>query len=80
MNKKFKIGEETIKATKKCKKDMSCLNKESKDRCKVDHSVGSEVFLYKCLSSKHCSYRESFAVGIYCSCPIRIELFKKYGV
>jgi hypothetical protein len=69
-----------MKATTKCKKDMSCLNKDSKNLCKVDHRVGNEVYLYECRSGKPCSYRESFKVGIYCSCPIRIELFKKYSV
>lgn len=73
MGQKFVISEEAIKATTKCKKGMSCLKKDVKDLCQVDHRVGKEVYLKKCLCSTRCSYRESFGIGIYCSCPVRTE-------
>jgi hypothetical protein len=76
----FKIDKSTLKITTKCKKENSCLSKERKDLCRVEHCVEGEIHFIECLNKKPCDYQKSFGSSFYCSCPTRKELYNKYKI
>jgi len=76
----FIVSEETIKNTQKCHKDFSCLKGQGDDHCAVDSCINGKVHFVECLEKKYCSYQTSFGYGLICHCPVRKEIYNKYGV
>ena len=75
---KIEINEDIIKAATKCEKGFSCLSDNLEESCKVEYCVSNTVYFVKCLSAAHCSYKEPFGEGYFCTCPIRKEIYDKY--
>ncbi|RLD47679.1 MAG: hypothetical protein DRI94_13655 [Bacteroidetes bacterium] len=76
----FEIDSDIINKTH-CDKDFICLKEEAEDNiCKIN----------KCFDDKFCSISKakfencincfSFGYSRMCKCPVRIEIFKKYGI
>ena len=73
------ISDEALEDATQCKKDFSCLGSEG-DCCKVAVCVEKEVLFIKNKEITPCPYKESFAYGFICKCPVRKELYNKYKV
>ena len=76
----FLVSDETKQKTTNCKKDFACLNGNGSNLCAVEHCVDGKVHFIRCIDQSSCSYRSSFGNGFYCDCPIRKELYNKYGI
>ncbi len=75
----IEINENILKATTKCKHGFSCLSGK-KDVCKVELSVDNKIHFIVCLDNLPCSYRIPFGYSYVCTCPVRKELYNRYGI
>lgn len=77
----YDISDKILKETQNCNKDIACLNSSEYALCEVVECVGDQVHFIKCLDKKYCSYKMLFGYSSYfCNCPIRKEIFNKYGI
>ena len=75
------ISKEIFKATTKCSSGFSCLSRvDKKDLCQVESVFAGKIHFVKCLHKKYCAYQRPFGYGIFCTCPIRKEIYNKYGI
>lgn len=76
--KKLEIGEEILRQAAKCKKGFACLSGDDKCLSDVEHSIQDTVCYVKCEDSS-CPYFVSHDfLGSVCSCPVRVEIFKRF--
>ena len=77
---KFEIPEEIIKKTN-CNKNYICLKEHAeKEICKIDKCIDNKYCLLKKIKYDFCINRFSFGNSQMCKCPVRIEIFNKYGI
>jgi hypothetical protein len=76
---KYSISEDIISKTNKCTRDLECLNGK-KCHCDVVRTVNDQVAIIKFIKTPLCNYHTEFGNTDICSCPVRVELARKYGV
>jgi hypothetical protein len=76
----YTINEEILENTINCKKNMQCLSDGKSPECKIEMPVGANVAFIKEKGPDSCPYMLSFGYGYICTCPIRHELHKRYGI
>lgn len=79
---KIELNEDVINRTTHCDHDFLCLSDEWK-QCGVVKTLIAGKLLYVQLDSaqpRTCSYMVSFGDGYYCTCPIRVEIYKQFGI
>ncbi len=70
------ISKEIFKATTKCSSRFSCLSRvDKKDLCQVESVFAGKIHFVQCLYDKHCAYQRPFEYGLFCTCPIRKEIY-----
>ena len=74
------IPEEVVESATRCQKNCSCLESEKPDVCKVISFAGDEVIFVEADDKHACSYRVSFGSAYFCACPVRKELYKRFGI
>jgi hypothetical protein len=85
---KYKIDEETLQQTTKCENNFACLSDECPNICGVLRAVGTQLIITSCTDScAKCAYCVCFnpadppAISeAFCTCPVRVELFKRHGI
>ena len=79
---RYKISDKIIRSTK-CDSDYECLDGASSHcKCSIDHHVyGSSIFLVTNdkLNLK-CPHISMMSDSYVCTCPVKIELYKKYRI
>ena len=77
---KFQIDSEIIKKTD-CDKDFMCLEEEAKENlCEIRKCLNDRYCLLKEAKFGYCVNRFSFGYSSICKCPVRIEIYNKYGI
>lgn len=74
----FDLSEKTIAKTGKCP-EKRCLNDPQYELCRVEQHVNGEVVFIRPCQQCRCDYKVNFGSGYICTCPIRIEIFNRYG-
>ncbi len=74
----IQINNEILKKTT-CKKGFSCLSGNKNEICKVELNVEDKIHFVKCINNDPCNHRRSFGYSFVCLCPVRKEIFNKYG-
>ncbi|PJC58491.1 MAG: hypothetical protein CO023_05245 [Flavobacteriales bacterium CG_4_9_14_0_2_um_filter_35_242] len=81
----MKIDDDILKKTTLCQKNFECLcsketNSTNEKNCikKADCFVTEDLFVVECTESA-CPYFLNYGGYCICSCPTRIEIYKKYG-
>jgi hypothetical protein len=74
------VSPAVLEKTEKCPRGMKCLEKDEKPICKVDRLINGAGAFVKSNGADICPYKMSFGSAYVCNCPIRYELFDKYGV
>ena len=72
------ISDEIIKNTTKCPNDFKCLEDENFKTCPAVDFIETDNILF--VNAKFyvvCPYILPFADSNICSCPVRIDIFKK---
>jgi hypothetical protein len=75
----LKISEDTLRQVTDCTNGFSCLSGESGGLCEIEQDVGGKVLFVRCMN-RDCSYRMSFGYGYICTCPVRREIYHRYGL
>lgn len=74
------ISEQILRQTE-CDENFECLSGETKCLCKVQECLECKVLFIENLNGQHCRHwnrwGDSFAS---CSCPLRRELYNRYGI
>lgn len=76
---KFEIDQEIIDKTT-CEYEFACLKNDNDEFiCEVERCIDKVCFLS---SHKHeqCNNKIFFGDSAICNCPVRIEIFDKYGI
>jgi len=78
----MKIDQKVIEKTIHCKKEFECLRDVHTSCCinhKVVRCVEKRVLFVKCMDCL-CHYNMTYGVNnIVCSCPVRVEIYRKYN-
>jgi hypothetical protein len=78
-SKDYKISEETKKLTKKCHCDFCCL--EGGDICSVFMKLKESLLIKEPVTEAKCQQQTKLGnKSLYCKCPIRYQIYLKYGV
>ncbi len=77
---KLEISEDTLKNASECQKKSSCLFGEQKDLCKIEKHITNNLIYVKCLNKEYCNFQISFGSFYVCSCPVRKEIYNRYGI
>jgi len=77
---KFTIEEHIKKAATKCRKDFSCLTGNKECLCPVRAINGNHTVQIDGSSANSCKYCFHMEPKIYCLCPVRNELYNRYGI
>ena len=74
------IDNSVLEETTSCERTFACLKGEEHIYCRVEDSVVDRIHFVSCLNKKYCSYKIDFGLSKVCSCPTRIEIFKKHKI
>ena len=78
----YEIDESIAKRAFLCPRDQVCLTGKGGLYCRVEvlmRGTDEEVPLVDCLKEVKCPYLKSFGSTFICGCPVRREIFKRYG-
>ena len=75
---KYEIDDAIIKTATQCKNNHACLEGTC-PICPVEHFVMHWVHFVKCLYDEPCPYKKSLDKATVCTCPVRKEIFNRYG-
>ena len=74
----LEVSEEIRQRTDKCWRGFACLSGMKDGICAVREQVGDVIFVEK-IKQAYCPYDVTFGYSHICSCPVRRELFERYG-
>jgi hypothetical protein len=74
------IDKNILEKTTKCEKNFKCLDNPKEICCKVEEVIDNKVFFVKCLSYDYCNYKTPYGYSNICSCPTRIEIYRKHKI
>ena len=76
----IKIPQDIIHKATKCSKNFRCLSVDTHSLCKVVCSMNNDILFVKCMDDNDCSYFEPHDKTKLCTCPVRIEIYRRYHV
>jgi len=74
----MEIDQKIIAKTVRCEKNFACLTNPNHVLCKINYNVNALVYFIDSIDRLPCPYKNSFGFTSFCTCPVRIEIFKKY--
>ena len=78
---RFKIPEEIRLCATECTKEHACLMNEKHELCPVVKNIEGKIHFIQCIEDRPCIYKNHIGDSVYtCTCPVRKEIFNKYGV
>lgn len=78
MDVEIEVSEETRQRTDKCWRGFACLSGDKEFVCPVGDCVGDVLFVERARET-YCPYDVTFGYSHICSCPIRREIYERYG-
>ena len=75
----YEISKETIAKAKDCDRAFACLKEDDQPSCKISYCVNDKIHFLEKLE-RYCPYHINYANKQVCNCPVRIEIYQKYGV
>jgi hypothetical protein len=80
----YDIARSILEMASECEKEHSCLNGDDDSMCRVERLFAVEDNRYaivQCFQGKTCPYKITYGTGFHhmCGCPVRIEIYKRYG-
>ena len=74
------VSEEIKSTATKCNRMHECLT-WSRDRlCKVTSTVNGNELYVACEHGKDCDYQHAVEGRTLCTCPVRLEVYRKYNI
>jgi len=76
----LKVPENVVFAAKHCEHGYRCLKDDVGCLNKAEFRIPGDGVFIRSQGKATCPYAEPCEGGYACSCPVRIELFEKYGL
>jgi hypothetical protein len=76
----IRISDDVIEQATKCGRVFSCLSGSLEGSCKVRKYVADEVLLVDNGRGEACAYLRVLGRSQMCLCPVRKEIYRRYGV
>ena len=76
----IQISDTVIEQATKCERVFSCLSGNLEGVCKVRKYVADEVLFVEDGKGEDCVYLRSVGYSHMCLCPVRKEIYRRYGV
>ena len=76
---KIELDANILSQTTECTRDFACLT-DPGQLCRVENCVNNKVHFIQCRNDVKCNYQISFGYSFICSCPIRKEIYNRYGL
>ena len=76
---RFEIREDVIASATQCEKDIACLHSADHVYCTVENCLMHRVPYVRCRNEEPCVYKGDLEGSHICMCPIRKEIFNRYG-
>ncbi|MBN1842476.1 MAG: hypothetical protein JW883_09390 [Deltaproteobacteria bacterium] len=76
----YSVSEEALKRTNKCAKNFSCLSGKMVGLCEVERFFSLQIVLVNKVNKDSCDYARLVDDYWFCTCPVRAELNKRYGI
>lgn len=77
MSVKYNISQEILDLAKNCDKNFACLAESDNPSCKIASCINEVYFLEKL--ERVCPFNMHFGNNVICNCPVRLEIYRKYG-
>jgi len=77
---KIEVSEDVLLKTKCCKGNNLCLHGELNNCCKIKDCINGQIHFIELIARCYCNNQMSFGDSCFCICPIRKEIFNKYGL
>jgi len=77
----FAVSDEAKKRTKRCMHNFRCSHDDSWTCCLIRNTLREFLEIKKCgCDVRRCSYIMPYGASNYCCCPVRHEIFNKFGI
>jgi hypothetical protein len=79
----IRIDDDVIEQATKCGRVFSCLSGDVENLCKVSYVlyvIGDGPCLLQCMTQPPCEYGMALGNRWMCTCPVRKEIYRQYGV
>jgi hypothetical protein len=76
---KFTISQEILDSATECMNRLSCLSGAG-TMCKVKRHEENRVMFVKSRKHRNCPFSIPLRGDCICTCPVRVEIFRKYRV
>jgi len=77
---RFKVSDNISHAAVKCQKNRACLSDPDYVLCGTTVDVDDAARVLRCTEETDCRYSSKFGGRRVCTCPVRHEMAKKYGI
>ena len=74
------VNDEIKCRTVACVNEFNCLQGEMECLCKVTSMVNNNIMHVICLHENTCKYKHHVEDRTICTCPVRLEVYKKYNI
>ncbi len=75
---KFEIDQEIIDRAK-CEKGYVCLSGKAGDLAEMKDHLGHNMLIIEGDQPKDCPHNHNYGSLHVCKCPVRVEIYNKYG-
>ncbi|OGX11114.1 MAG: hypothetical protein A2351_07995 [Omnitrophica bacterium RIFOXYB12_FULL_50_7] len=76
---KFKISPAIIDSASECLNHLSCLS-GSGTMCKIKKQADNRVMFVRKHGHQNCPFAIPLGADCICTCPVRVEIYRKYRV
>jgi hypothetical protein len=76
----IQISDAVIEQAIKCERAFSCLTGNLEGSRRVTKYIADEVLFVEDGNGEACAYLRVFVSARLCLCPVRKEIYKRYGV
>ena len=75
----YVIDKSILNQANKCDRDFECLTNPTQPSCKISSCINQNIHFLEKLE-RSCPYNIEFGYSPICTCPVRKEIYNKYGV
>ena len=76
----YEVCQESLAQTSDCIVSHKCLTDPKNIVCKAEYFLAQQELFVKEKPGRHCNRYLAYGISGICRCPVRVELYKRYGI
>lgn len=77
----YKIPDEILQQAKRCMFNYKCQEENCNfQMCEIERNIQDKALLIKKRAKDFCPYCSKYGYNEFCTCPVRIEIFKNIAI